>query len=510
MQHNKNIDIIKIGYISNLNKGVKTMPSETNQLDLAHQKHPKSFYMIFFLEFWERFGYYVMNTVIVYFYFVKALNFSEAHAEELFGAFAALMWAFIIIGGYVGDKLLGTKRTIVLGAIMLMAGYFTLAFANIKLMYLSLALIAVGEGLFKANPSSLLSKSYQENDPRLHTAYTYYYMAINIGSLIATFLAPAVAQHYGWNLAFVLSGLGMIIALLNFAFQRKTVIKIGSEPDFSPLKLHRLILVLLFVAFLTALTTFLLQHVNIAYYFTYTLVAIAVGVFFYFTFKLDSAKDRRKMIVALILIGQVILFYTLYQQMYLSINFFALHNVFPSFLGIPMSQVSFQGFDPLIIVIFSPILGCYFTKNSREGKSIKITTKFCIGFFFCTVGFLVLWISTFFPNASGKITSLWVLLFYVFQGFGEILIAGLGLAMVAELVVDKYLGFVYGIFFFASALGSIFGAKLAIRAAVPTGALPLETLPVYQGFFLFLAIGTLIFSIIFLVIKPILDRLIRE
>ena len=486
------------------------MSQDVNYADLANQKHPKAFYMIFFLEFWERFGYYVMNTVIVYFYFIKALNFSEAHAEELFGAFAALMWAFIIVGGYIGDKFLGTKRTIVLGAVMLLIGYFSLSFANISFMYVSLAMIAVGEGLFKANPSSLLSKSYQENDPRLHTAYTYYYMAINIGSLIATFLAPVVAEHYGWNIAFVLSGLGMIIALVNFWMQKKTVKNIGSEPDLSPIKWSRLILVLLLVVFLTALTTFLLQHVNIAYYFTYTLVAIAVAIFFYFTFKLESVHDRKKMIVALVLIGQAILFYTLYQQMYLSVNFFALHNVFPSFLGIPLSQVSFQGFDPLIIVVFSPMLGCYFTKNSRNGKSIKITTKFCIGFFFCTVAFFILWASTFFPTASGRITSLWLLLFYVFQGFGEILIAALGLAMVAELVVDKYLGFVYGIFFFASALGSIFGARLAVRAAVATNAQPLQTLPVYQNFFFSLAVGTLIASIIFLVIKPILDRLIRD
>ncbi len=486
------------------------MSTEVSQADLAHQKHPKAFYMIFFLEFWERFGYYVMNTVIIYFYFVKALNFTEAHAEELFGAFAALMWAFIIIGGYIGDKYLGTKRTIVLGAFMLLIGYFSLAFADVKLMYVSLALIAVGEGMFKANPSSLLSKSYEENDPRLHTAYTYYYMAINIGSLIATFLAPVVALHFGWNLAFVLSGLGMIIALLNFAFQRKTVHTIGSQPDLEPFKLGRFCLVVLFVIILTAVTSLMLMHVNIAYYFTYILVAVAVIIFFYFTFNLENKHDKMKMIVAIILIGQAIVFYTLYQQMYLSVNFFALHNVFPSFIGIPMSQVSFQGFDPLIIVVFSPILGAFFTKNARSGKSIKITTKFCIGFFFCTLAFFILWISTFFPNAEGRMTSLWILLFYVFQGFGEILIAALGLAMVAELVVDKYLGFVYGIFFFSSALGSIFGAKLAVQAAVPNGATALQTLPIFQGFFLYVAIGTLVASVIFIIIKPILDKLIKE
>jgi len=486
------------------------MLAENSSTDLAHQKHPKAFYMIFFLEFWERFGYYVMNTVIVYFYFVKALNFSEERAFDLFGAFAALMWAFIIIGGYIGDKYLGTKRTIVFGAIMLFIGYITLAMADIHLMYIALAMIAVGEGLFKANPSSLLSKSYQRNDPRLHVAYTYYYMAINIGALIASFLSPVIAEHLGWNVAFIISGAGMVLALANFWYNKATVKRIGSEPDLLPFKWIRLINVIIIAIILVALATYLLMHVNIAYYFTYALVGVAVVIFFYFITKLEKKSDKKKMIVALILIVQAVWFYTLYQQMYLSVTFFTIHNVFPSFLGIPMSQVSFQGFDSIAIVILSPLLGYYFTKNSRKGKKINITTKFTIGFFFCAIAFFILWASTYCADSAGRISSLWIFLFYIFQGFGEILIGALGLAMVAELIVDKYIGFVYGIFFFASALGSIFGALISNYSVIPKGASALQSLPVYENFFLVLGIITLAAAIIILLIKPILDHLIKE
>ncbi|MCF7791747.1 MAG: oligopeptide:H+ symporter [Victivallales bacterium] len=486
------------------------MSNDNSYADLAHQKHPKAFYMIFFLEFWERFGYYVMNTVIVYFYFVEVLNFTESHAFKLFGAFSALMWAFIIIGGYIGDKYFGTKRTIVLGSIVLFIGYITLSCADINLMYVSLALIAVGEGLFKANPSSLLSKSYYEKDPRLHTAYTYYYMAINIGSLIATFLAPVIAHHLGWNIAFLLSGLGMVIALANFGFQKKTVKKIGSEPDLLPFKWGRFVNVLILISILTALATFLLQHVTVAYFFTYTLVGISVIIFLYFTVKLENANDRKKMIAALILIMQAVMFYTLYQQMYLSVTFFSLHNVYASILGIPVSQVSFQGFDPVVIVIFSPILAAFFAKNAKSGKKIKITTKFTAGFFSCAIAFSVLWICTYFVDSTGRVHSAWIFLFYVFQGFGEIFIGGLGLAMVAELVVDRYLGFVYGIFFFASAIGSIFGALISGYSAVPKGTTAIQALPVYQNFFFWLTVGTICAFFIVLVIKPLLDWLIKE
>ena len=191
-----------------------------NRIEL--KKHPKSFYMLFFLEFWERFGFYVMNTIIIYYYFVRHLGFSQSHAFNIFGAFTGFLWGFMVFGGILGDKYFGTKRTMILGAVILLSGYFCLAFSDLRTVYLALGLIAAGEGLFKANPASLLSKCYEENDPRLHSAYTYYYMAINIGGLIASFLAPVLAVYFSWRIAFIVSGAGMICALSNFLFLQES------------------------------------------------------------------------------------------------------------------------------------------------------------------------------------------------------------------------------------------------------------------------------------------------
>ena len=170
-------------------------------------QQPRPFFMIFFVELWERFGYYGVQGVLAVF-FVKQLGFSQEQAFVTFGAFAALVYGLISIGGYVGDHLLGTKRTIVLGALVLAIGYFMTGMSLLKpdLIFIALGTIAVGNGLFKANPASLLSKCYPPKDPRLDGAFTLFYMSINIGSLIALSLAPVIADKFGYSVTYNLCG----------------------------------------------------------------------------------------------------------------------------------------------------------------------------------------------------------------------------------------------------------------------------------------------------------------
>ena len=171
--------------------------------------------MIFFVELWERFGYYGVQGILAVF-FVKQLGFSQEQAFITFGAFAALVYGLISIGGYVGDHLLGTKRTLVLGAIVLAIGYFMTGMSLLKpqLIFIALGTIAVGNGLFKANPASLLPKCYPPKDARLDGAFTLFYMSINIGSLLSLSLAPVIAEKFGYAVTYNLCGAGLIIALL--------------------------------------------------------------------------------------------------------------------------------------------------------------------------------------------------------------------------------------------------------------------------------------------------------
>ncbi|STW47313.1 inner membrane transporter YhiP [Klebsiella pneumoniae] len=172
-------------------------------------QQPRPFFMIFFVELWERFGYYGVQGILAVF-FVKQLGFSQEQAFITFGAFAALVYGLISIGGYVGDHLLGTKRTLVLGAIVLAIGYFMTGMSLLKpqLIFIALGTIAVGNGLFKANPASLLSKCYPPKDARLDGAFTLFYMSINIGSLLSLSLAPVIAEKFGYAVTYNLCGAG--------------------------------------------------------------------------------------------------------------------------------------------------------------------------------------------------------------------------------------------------------------------------------------------------------------
>ncbi|MCP4178162.1 MAG: MFS transporter [bacterium] len=475
------------------------------------KKQPKSFYMIFFMEFWERFGFYVMNTVIIYFYFVKHLGFTEVHAFNIFGAFTGFLWGFMIFGGYIGDKFFGTKRTLIFGAVVLFCGYFFLAFSDLNTVYIALGLIAAGEGLFKANPASLLSKCYEDNDNRLHTAYTYYYMAINIGALIATFAAPALAVAFSWRIAFIFSALGMILALSNFIIYKKAIKHVGSEPDKQPFNFMKLIVMIVITVVLTYLAAYMLKRMDLVYPFFYVICIVALILYFVFVTKISNTLARKKMLVAFVLLIEGAWFNVLYQQMYTSVNFFAIKNSFPSFLGIHMSQVSFQGFDSIIIILFSPLFAMWFINNARKGKSLKITTKFTIGFFCCSIAFFILWLSTHFANSQGMLSSLWIFLFYIFQGTGEILISALGLAMIAELIHKRYTGFVYGFYFLTIAIGSMIGSRLA-DFSVPSKHITtaIGALPVYGKFFLYVGILSTIIAVIIAIVKPFLDKYIKE
>ncbi|VTM71620.1 Dipeptide and tripeptide permease A [Raoultella planticola] len=158
-------------------------PAESVSLNAF--KQPKSFYLIFSIELWERFGYYGLQGIMAV-YLVKQLGMSEADSITLFSSFSALVYGLVAIGGWLGDKVLGTKRVIMLGTIVLAIGYALVAYSghDAAIVYMGMATIAVGNGLFKANPSSLLSTCYEKDDPRLDGAFTMYYMSINIGFLL--------------------------------------------------------------------------------------------------------------------------------------------------------------------------------------------------------------------------------------------------------------------------------------------------------------------------------------
>lgn len=468
-------------------------------------KQPKAFYLIFSIELWERFGYYGLQGIMAV-YLVKMLGLSEADSITLFSSFSALVYGFVAIGGWLGDKVLGTKRVIVLGSLVLATGYAMIAYSghDIYWVYIGMATIAVGNGLFKANPSSLLSTCYEKNDPRLDGAFTMYYMSVNVGSFLSMLATPWLAAKYGWSVAFSLSVVGMLLTLVNFMFCRRWVKSHGSRPDFAPLQIRKLLMVLAGIVLLIALSTWLLHHQIVA---RWALALISIGIVIIFakeTLSL-SGTARRRMVVAFLLMLEAVVFFVLYSQMPTSLNFFAIHNVEHSIFGIAFEPEQYQALNPFWIMLASPILAAIY---NRMGDRLPMPHKFAFGMVLCSAAFLVLpWGATF-ANEQGIVSVNWLILCYALQSIGELMISGLGLAMVAQLVPQRLMGFIMGSWFLTTAAAALIAGKVATLTAVPADITDAHaSLAIYSQVFMQIGIVTAVIAVLMMLTAPKLHRM---
>ncbi|KTD59150.1 oligopeptide:H+ symporter [Legionella shakespearei] len=471
------------------------------------REQPRAFHMIFMLELWERFGFYTVQGILTL-YFIRYLGYSDVASYYTFGAYSALVYGMVVIGGYLGDRVLGTKRTIVLGLVVLAAGYFSLAITDKEHVFLALGLICVGNGLFKANPSNLLSKCYEENDPRLHGGFTLYYMAINLGSMVALFVGPAVSSRYGYSYAYLISAIGLVLGLANYWFQHQHVSHINTDADKRKITLRHWAIVLLGVAAFTEFSAYLLQHVMLAKNLLWC-ITILVVVAYGFMMKKEGKASCMKMLVAFALMLEAVIFFTLYQQMPTSLNLFAVNNVIPTFFGITIDAQSFQALNPIWIVLMSPVLAHFYGQLHKKGVVFSIPYKFALGMTMCAVSFLMLYFARYFYTGNGMVSSWWLILSYLFQSLGELLVSALGVAMVAELVPGRIAGFVMGMWFLTSAVAGFIGASVASYTALPENIKPgVESLIIYTDVFACIGLVTLSIALLMWFLSPRLSRYI--
>ena len=472
--------------------------------------------MLFFIEFWERFGYYGLQAVLAMF-FVKALNMGDAQSFVVFGAFSAMVYGYVSIGGYIGDKVLGTQRTIALGAIVLMIGYVMMAFAaggdpvEESLVFLALGVIACGNGIFKANPSSLLSKIYEGDEQHLDSAFTMYYMSINIGSFVSMILVPIVGASYGLPLGFSICAMGLVAAIGGFFGFRYLVRGVDSPVGKKPLSVRKMVLTVVGVVLVSVVSAWMLDHLEVAHMLLLVIGLLVYGVFLKMIFQSRGA-ERSKMIAALILIAEAIVFFTLYQQMPTSLNFFAINNVEHSILGIdiPDAQV-FQTLNPFWIMLASPVLAWLYSHFGDRGADLSMPAKFTLGMFLSACSFLLLGTSAGFASEAGIVSAWWMVGSYFLSSIGELLVSGLGLSMISKLVPQRLLGFLMGAWFLTTSIAAVLGGNVATFTAVPEGMTDaVETIGIYTGVFTKIGMATLGVTLVMAILVPVLNRLINK
>ena len=471
-----------------------------------NRQYPKSFWVIWAVEFWERFGYYGTQAILAV-YFVQHLGYSDKESFYVFGSFAAFVYGFVWIGGWVGDKYIGAKRTLLLGAIVLMLSYLSLALADKDTIFYALAGVIIGNALFKANPSSLVSKIYKGDPQGLDAAMTVYYMAINIGSFLSMSMTPVIAHHLGWHWAFATCSLGLFLGIINYMTFYRHLSNLSSEAGQNVMSWGRVAIVLAGSIIAIIIIAQILPRTTLCYSIIYAVVA---GGFLYYlkiAFGLRG-KERTRMLVGFVLILEGIIFYTLYFQAPMSLTFLAMHNVDRVVLGYQIPAASYQVLNPLMIVLMTPVLA--FIYHRRHSTHV---TKFCWGMTLCSLAFLVLWLPQF-VSPQGTISSWWMILTYWLQSTGELLISALGLAMVAELCPKAISGFVMGIWFLASMMaGPLSGWLSGLTTPSKEVAKTLtksQGLQLYCEVFGIIGIVTGLIALVMWLFRPALNRFIEQ
>lgn len=478
--------------------------------------HPKALYMLFFTEMWERFTFYGMRALLILF-MTSQLFYPDAKANHIYGSYQALVYAMPLFGGMLADRLLGFRRSIVFGGIVMALGSFVMAIPSEVAFYVGMGFIVVGNGFFKPNISSIVGRLYTENDPRRDSGFSLFYMGINVGALLGGLACGYVGQQINWHLGFGLAGIFMIVGL--FVFNRGKHLLDGkgeaadesalSRPSFIGLRADRSVY-LLAVCCIPVFAATLWYYKVMDYVFNPLGVAALVYLL-YLAFSQKERAAKQMMFAAIAMIFFSVLFWGFYEQAGGSLNLYALRNVDLSLFGGQESAAAVNnGVNPLLVILLSPVFAVLWVWLSSRRMEPNTPTKFGLAFLQLALGFYMFILGGKFSD-NGMVPLIYFVLGYMFLSSGELCLSPIGLSMITKLSPGKLVGMMMGAWFLASAFGQFVAGKVGAMMAMPTvdgesTLPPAESLAIYSGVFLDIAYISLGAGILILLLSPILKK----
>ncbi len=477
-------------------------------------KQPKGLYLLCATELWERFGFYTIQAILIL-YLTKGLKYPDAKANLIYASYSALLYLTPLIGGFIADRFLGFQRAILIGGLVSVVGYLVTAFPQEKIFFIGLSILICANGLFKPNVSAIVGDLYEPGDPKRDGGFTLFYMGINIGALIPPVIAGVLVLHYGWHTGFLLAAAGMIIGFITFLVGKKNLTLTGKMPLESPAhptsRYRWLFEIAFYLGFiiLVALCDLAFSYPETTTYLVEIAGVVIILLVLFFMFK-EKIEDRKKILASLILTIISVGFWALYNQTFTSLTLFADRNMQQNFLGIPVNASTMQFFNPLFIIVISPFLSGFWVRLNRNGLNPSIPSKFTLGVLFVSLGFLILPLGLhFFPNA-GMASPWWLVISYLLQTIGELLLSPVGLAMITLLVPKSMVGMMMGVWFFSQAAAFALGGVLANLAAIPDNLTKMQSLVVYDHAFMIFGLLSLGLTLISFLLIPFLQKLIKN
>ncbi|MFM2386277.1 MAG: hypothetical protein RL660_1034 [Bacteroidota bacterium] len=475
--------------------------------------YPKQVWALSFTEMWERFCFYGNRSLLTIFMAdkVAGLAYSDGDSNLKYGAIQAFVYAFTFIGGLFADKILGFKKSLLWGAILMILANIVLFVDAQQYFFPGMCLLIVGTGFFKPNISTMVGELYAKGDGRREAGFTLFYSAINIGATLAGILCPLLAYKYGFKYAFGASAFVMAIGLLVFLATKKQLGPIGNPPALkhNPKVLDKVV----YIASIAMMPLVYLMITNTSYtdIFMKIIGPATVLYILYEAFKFDAAT-RNKIIAAIIFAIFSIFFWAFFEQSGGSLNLFATYNLHNTFLGIKMLPVSVNNSaNSLFVIVFSPIVGIVLVALARKKIEPGTAILFGVGFLFLALAFYVFHSTKFFADANGKTgLELFVLGYFVIT-FGELCLSPIGLSLMTRLSPKKMWGMMMGLWFLASAYGQYAAGILGAGMSSPNeNASATEKLLAFTAGYKQLAIYALIAGIVLIVISPLIKKLMGD
>lgn len=496
--------------------------ADLEQIQNFKGKYPKQLWYLFFSEMWERFCFYGMRGMLVVF-MVSHLGMNEKIANLQYGATQAWVYAFTFIGGLFADKILGLRRSLFWGGMLMILGSIILSVDPKNFFFIGLGFTIVGTGFFKPNISSMVGQLYKDGDPRRDAGFSFFYMGVNLGALIGGYICIAVAEgslwqslvpeHLRWNVGFGFAAVVMIISLLTFTQTQKSLGPIGLTPLAHVEKSKRRIWeIATYVGSLLIVPIIIVMVANTEYtdYFMMVIGPASILYLFY-EMKNFSAIENKKLLAALIFIIFSIFFWAFFEQSGGSLSLYAANNLSNDVLGIPLSANGVNNSaNSLFVIGFAALVGLVWLWMAKKNIEPNTVVKFGLGFLFLAGGFYIFYYTKFFANEQG-ITSLGVFTMGWFViTFGELCLSPIGMSAMTKLSPQKTQAVIMGMWFLASAYGQYFAGLLGANIAEASeNASNYDKLIVYADGYKQLGLYALIAGIVLILISPLVKKLMQ-
>ncbi len=447
--------------------------------DRAFFGHPRGLSTLFFTEMWERFSYYGMRALLLLYMTAPVsgggLGFNAADGGAIYGLYTSMVYMMALPGGWIADRLIGQRRAVLYGGILIAAGEFSLAAPTMTMFYLGLFLIVCGTGMLKGNVSVIVGQLYTPEDIRRDPAFSIFYMGINLGAFIAPFVCGYFGQNINWHLGFFAAGVGMVLGLVQYLASGKYLGEAGKHPTRaeSPEAAAALRQTSMLVGIgLAAVLALFVAGIYIGILpITAVQVADAGGVFLllltlaFFGWLFFVAKwtpeERKRLYVMAVLFVAAALFWSVFEQAGSTLNLFADRNTHNVVLGYEFPSSWYQSLNSMFIFGLAPVFAGMWLRLGRAKREPSRPAKFAVGLIFAGLGFAILIVPAQAAVNGVTVSPLWLTATYFLHTIGELSLSPVGLSAMTSLAPARIAGVVMGVWFLATAVGNYAGGRVA-------------------------------------------------